>query len=481
MGYTPTLDDIDNIDEDSSYSPSLSDINEIDKNESSKNVSNLINQVENLKESNKAPLMQEKYSNPTAMPGFENLSPQEKQQQIAFSQFDPANQTPTGGYVPPGTYESNQARLAASMLPTAFQPEFEAGNGLLSRYVTTPALNALSRIGTGTASNIAYQLPNIKSMQDLQDVAKQSAALNSMLEAPTLAVRGPAYMAEMMNPLKYGKQKATDIKNELSATEAVMEEMYKPINEKYGNSLLTLTPKKFLKDAGVKRNNLYPDAKIIYDDFMSNPNYMNLHRLQSKIGKDWARSSKNPATEEKAQLFSQMRDSLQNKKKNFLSRDENALNQLNKADEFSKNQYYPYFATPTLRNIAKGNIDVDTNLLAKSIKKGTEKTVGKSDMKLIPEDHPLRNHLQDLNKIANFGKAVEGIVPPAIGALAGETIYPGWGALGGAAAGAGLEKYLSPTMFKITQNPLLEKFMKNINPLYYGLGRSALSVFNENR
>src|SRR2546428_446670 len=85
---------------------------------------NLIQQTQ--QQSNK-PLAQEEYSNPTQYPGFNKLSPQEQMQRIQYSSIDPANQSPTGGYVPPGTLDQPYARMAASTLPQAMLPEFSVG------------------------------------------------------------------------------------------------------------------------------------------------------------------------------------------------------------------------------------------------------------------------------------------------------------------------------------------------------------------
>jgi hypothetical protein len=81
------------------------------------------------KEEENAPQIQEQYSNPTNWPGFSSLPKEEQMQKIAFSQFDPANQSPTGGYVTPGQYESKSQRLAASIIPTLMVPESNLGSG----------------------------------------------------------------------------------------------------------------------------------------------------------------------------------------------------------------------------------------------------------------------------------------------------------------------------------------------------------------
>src|SRR5690349_7977789 len=102
---------------------------------------------------------------------------------INTGMFDPANQTPQGTYVPQGEYEEQNARNAESILPNLFMPGISVGENLISRLAINPALNALSRIGVGTASNVAAQSPQINNMQDLSDITNQSLKLNSLLEA----------------------------------------------------------------------------------------------------------------------------------------------------------------------------------------------------------------------------------------------------------------------------------------------------------
>lgn len=434
---------------------------------------------------------QEEFSNPAAWPGFQDLDKKNKLQRLAFSQFDPANLTGVGTATPPGTYESNVGRMAGSILPTLAAPEFSLGEGMLSRYAINPLLNLVKRMGMGVGSDVAYNLPEIKSKEDLQSIAKQGAYGSAGLEALTAPFRIPSYFAEMFNPVKYASQKAGQIQNEMQATKSVMDEMYRPINQAYDNFPVTITPKNYLLSSGIERADLYPDAKIIYDDFLGDPSFKNLHRFQSKLGQDWARISQHPATAEKAQLFSQMRDNLQSKVQSFLSRDPNALSQYNLASEYAKNNYFPYSATPTLRKIAKGKLDVSPNALSKSIQKGIEKTVGSgaSERSLIPQGHALRNHMNDLENVMNFGKAAQFAVPTLGGAAAGELLHPGLGGMiGGAVSGLGASqlsnmasKFGAPSVTQFMQNPWVENvFRKTAPPLYLG-GRMGINALSGNQ
>lgn len=376
---------------------------------------------------------------------------------------------------------------AAGALGMMAQPEVAAGRGILP-YVA----NALGRTVTGSAASTALQAPEIKNRQDLQDAVRRNVSLNALLEGATTPFRLAGGMAEMFNPLKLAGEKANQIRNEATASKATMNEMYRPVNDAYNDFSVTVTPKNYMQGAGIKRSQLYPDAKIIYDDFLKDPTFNNLHRLQSKLGQDWARISQHPATAEKAQLFNQMRDSLQNKVQSFLSRDKNALSQYNLASQYAKDNYFPYLATPTLRNISKvkdiNQLEITPASLAKSLKMGIKKTVGKEEKSLIPEGHPLRNHLNDIDKAMSFGKAAQFAVPALVGGVGGHLMHPGLGGIAGGTLGAlgssqiakMASKFGAPSFNEFVQNPLIENVFKKLAPSYYGAGREAIGLSNKN-
>ena len=240
MAYKPSLED---LSESSSYTPSLEDLDDEPKSASQAILSQIEESQQAQPQQQRTPQMQEEFSNPTMWPGFSDLPKEEQLRRIAYSQFDPANEASGGRYVPGGTYESDPARMMASVLPTLAVPELRAGWP-----VVRGLANALTRVGAGTLGNIAYQAPNIKSKEDLVNVAIQSGALNALLEGATLPLRGAARLAEIFNPLKYTANKAAQIKNEFTASKAVTDEMYRPINEEYNDFPVTLTPKNYLEE-----------------------------------------------------------------------------------------------------------------------------------------------------------------------------------------------------------------------------------------
>ena len=164
--------------------------------------------------------------------------------------------------------------------------------------------NAIGRIGYGTALTTAPKAFTEEGRKDFPETLKENALLNTALEAASYplarAVRGTA---ELFNPIQYSRKLAKQIKMEHDASEVVMKENYRPIKEKYGDSLLSVTPEKYLKKAGINKNNLYADAEKYYDDFVKQPTYSNLLNLKSQIGRDWAKISPTNTHGRDVQLF----------------------------------------------------------------------------------------------------------------------------------------------------------------------------------
>lgn len=456
--YRPTLDALDKLEKED-FSPTISHLDKLDKRTAVENLENQVDLQSMMPEGlmNRTPQRQEEFSNPTIMQGFENLPEKEKLQRLAFSQFDPANQTAEGRALPPGTFEHPITRLAANIAPTIAAPELKAGSGLLSRFIGTPLANSLSRVATGTAGNVGFDLPEIKNKEDLLHSLGNATKGNALLEGATWPLRAIHGMGEFRNPIGYGKNKINQIRNEAKTTEITMNQMYRPVNEKYNSVDVTQNPKTYLQEAGISRPQLFQNAKLKYDEFLKEPTFNNLHQLQSTLGNDWARISKAPASEGKAQQFKHMRENLLGNVEDFLSKDKNALNQYKLASQFAANKHFPYLATPTLRNIVKAKNIEDVNYhpkeLAKSIRTAARKTVGKEEKSLIPQDHPLRNHLNDLNNVLEMSQIPQTLLPK----LVRENI---------------------PNLGAFTKIPGIEKLIKNhILPNYYGVGRAGIGLY----
>lgn len=472
MTYQPTLEDLPS----SKYLPSMEDIPTSQK---------LIEkaQSQGISKENYKPQLQEEFSNPIQYPGFENLSQQEKLQRIALSQFDPANQTPTGGMVPGGAYESPITRGAYSILPTLAAPQVSGGNNIFGRQILAPLINAMSRIGSGTAANIASQTPNIKNLEDLKDISKNSLKMNALLEAGTIPLRAVGHAAETFNPVQFGEKKASQINNEFKAAKALQQETYRPVMDKYGEYNVTLNPKKYMDDLGIEKKGMYHQTKQLYDKFLKEPTFKNLHELQSQIGTDLRQSRVARNKPASVSRFSDYNSKLKDKVTSYLKHDPEMLEQYEKGSQITRNLVEPYRATPTLEKIAYGKIENShPENLSNSIKKGNEKIIarkGEDAFTAIPENHPLQNHLRDLEKIINFGKLAKTTIPTLAGAIGGHIVSPGLGSLTGAGGGAALAGTLlspvgNPLLQATAQNPLIRNVFKALSPAYYGSGRALI-------
>lgn len=396
MAYTPSINDIP-MDE-APFTPTVNDL-------PSEQIINQAQKQEFTNNYNAQP--QEEFSNPTQMPGFENLSKSEKLKRIAFSQFDPANQTATGGFLPGGAYESPITRGAASFIPTLAAPELR---GLAS------ALNPLLRVGAGTAGNIAYQSPNIKSLADLKKIGLESAKSNALMEWVPMGARMLGGAAEVYNPAHvYAAQKANEINNEYRAARALQRETYRPVMQQYGNLPVTQNPINYLANLGIEKRKLYPESRKIYDAFVKEPTFQNLHDFQSKLGGDIRQVRKAGNKPKTTQQFEQYRNSAQDAVKQFLSQDQNSLNAYNLGSHLTRNVVEPYRSMPTLRKITGGTkIDATPEQIAQAIKSGREKItgeVGNNVFTAIPEGHPLERHFNEINSRMNLGKTLQKIIP----------------------------------------------------------------------
>jgi hypothetical protein len=431
-----------------------------------------------------ATTMQEQTSNPTAQPGFNNLSKQDQLQRIAFSQFDPANQNNVGGGVPPGALDSNSARMAASIIPTALQPELSMGDGMFARYVVNPLMNSAARIGTGTASNLGYAAPNIHSMQDFRNVGQESVGLNSLLEAGTLPFRAGGYAAEMSNPLNYSAQKSNEINTEFNAAQAAQQAIYAPVFARYGENTVTTTPQSYLGFTPAITRRFTPNINKSYRDFIDEPSFQNLHNLQSQMGKDASSMSGNTNKINTYQTLNNARQSVQGRIQGYLSQDPNALSSYNAGTNITRDLVEPYRSSNALQNISSG---AETNASPSDITNAIQKGIVDRS---IPANHPLVNHMNDLNNAINFGKAAQYAIPALVGGLGGQYIHPGLGgALGGASGVLGASqiagmasKFGAPSLTGFVQNPMIQSLFENyLRPAYYGAGRTTINAFNQNK
>jgi hypothetical protein len=381
-------------------------------------VSELLNKAEENTvpfEEKRTPQIQEEFSNPTIMPGFQNLPKKEQLERIAFSQFDPANRSPLGVSVGPGTFESKTQRAISSILPTLLAPEIKLGGGLLGEGASY-LLNALSRIGTGTGANLAYELPEIKSKQDFKNALNQNLELNSILEGISQVPRIAGGALSLYKPgTRYASKKAELINKEYYDAKRLQEQAYKSVFEKHGKSEVTKNTDEFLKDIEYKK--LYPEARKIYEDFKKSRNLKDLHDLQSQIGRDQIKAA-NAQKPKTSQYFKIYRKNLNDKLYNFLENtDKKALAQYKKGSNITRDLVKPYVSNKELEKISEGR-KLEGNLTPEKIKsaitQGAEKkiySVNGEQILSIPKTHPLMNHLNNINNRLGFANFLQNWIP----------------------------------------------------------------------
>ncbi len=434
------------------------------------------NQFSNEQAAPRTPQMQERYSNPAQMPEFADMSKQEKMQRLALSAFDPANRDAVGaGQMAGGGYENDATRQAATMLPTLAAPEISGGNSLLMRYLGAPAINAMSRIGVGTAGNAAYAGDKADTMDQFKTLLKNSLGGNALLEAGTAPIRGLGYSAEMLNPVAYTSEKMAQIRNEYHEAREAQRAAYAPVTEQYGHVNVTNTPRTYLNFDRNDTKYFTPEVKKVYGDFLDEPTFDNLHRLQSQMGKDAASMTGNSSKINTRQTLESARDRVQERAQTFLSRDPEALASYNRGRDITRDVLKPYEANINLRRVAQGNVtSMSPNKLRNEITKGVEK-----GRHAIPENHPLQNHLRDLNKMIDFGGAIKDAGIPLASQIGALALHPDLaGAFRGLEGGA-LTKFALPSYIKGAQNPLVRRAVNVANPLYYGAGRTEINALNQ--
>lgn len=311
----------------------------------------------------------------------------------------------------PVMYQNAPARGAMFLGAPALAPEVAVGGR-----IAAPLINSALRAGAGTAGNIAYQSPNIKSFSDLKNIAVDSAKLNSLIEVLPMVARGTSVAAEVYNPsYAYAARKSNEINQEYRAARALQRETYRPVFEKYGATPVTEDAKNYLANIGIERRKLYPESKKIYDAFLENPTFQNLHNFQSKLGGDLRQTRRAGNKPRTTQEFEQYRNSLQDAATQFLSSDANALNAYNQGSHITRNLVEPYRSMPTLKKITHGTkIDATPQQIAQAIKSGREKIIGESRNNVftaIPTGHPLEIHFNDINSRLGLGKTLQNVVP----------------------------------------------------------------------
>jgi len=377
---------------------------------------------------------------------------------------------------PSGVQSTPLQLLGTTAAGMALAPEVEIP-GLIGG-----GLNALSRIGSGTLANLAYQAPNINSVADLEDKGLHDVTGNTLLEIPGIIGAAIRKGADWLYPQDYTNKKIADIKNNYDAATQQQDNYYNPIMNALGNNTLTSpnTSAQYFNFGKDISKYFTPDVKKSLETFDDNPTFQNAHDLQSQMGRDIGASSAKKVSQ--PQALRQARNIVNNKIDNFLSTQppEYAQNYEN-GRQITRDVVEPYNSSKLLQEITAGTRTQSTpeNLIS-SLEKLSQ--AQKSGNALLPQNHPLRYDLADLKNRAYMGQALSTAGSSLVGGALGGLIHPeGYGGIGtGAVGGLTMAQMANlvnpkygPGALKFIQNPFVKNLMGELAPLYY-LGGNAL-------
>lgn len=309
-----------------------------------------------------------------------------------------------------------------------------------------PIINALANIGIGTVATTAMESPDIKNIQDLKKSAKSNLILNSILESIPGATSLSKGFGELVNPMKFTGQKLQEIRTGFKNAKKEQKYAYNNAIEPYKDFNVTIDPKNYF---GFKQDEIeyFPSkVKKEYNQFLREPNFSNLHDFQKQLGDARFKTSGKSSDINQAQSLELSHENVKNKINEFLSRDKNALNEYNRGVYITREIKKPYESTKTLRKISKGNIEeIEPKKLMNAINIGKQLEYGS-----IPKEHLLNIILNELEPKINRGEFIKELIPHHV------------------------RGYL-PNIVSQSQNPFIQHLFENLNPLYYGIGRTGIS------
>ncbi len=237
--------------------------------------------------------------------------------------------------------------------------------------------------------------------------AMEGAEIGTLGEVIPSIFKGLSSIAESVKPIGFSKQKISDIYNNYKKTQIKQKNAYAPVIEKYGDYPVTFTPKEYLN---FSKKNLSYDSKDLYDNFLNEPTFNNLHKLQSQIYKDSLAFKKNPNRINSYQKSKKARDHLVKKINNFLSIDQNAKNLYSEGSRITREEIKPFLETPELRKIVKGKItEREPKQLRNLISKALEK-----EHSNIPNNHYLRKVKNELDSKLEKSDITEQVLPESL-------------------------------------------------------------------
>lgn len=475
MAYIPKLEDLDNSNQksvnESFYTPTLQELDEIDK---------------NLKKgSPHDSLIERLASNPVtqftlgtgdalrnAMANLANILPGVNIQKAQSGQGLPYDIGKITGDI--GSFIGGGELLGAGRAASEAIPYI----GQLAKALGGQGLSGVARRGIGSAAYGAIENPEKRGEGALTGAGFSLAA--DMLPG---ALKIPAKISEKINPIKYTKQLSEMISKGYKTAEEKASNLYDKVTNKYGESLLTITPKDYFGFDKKVTKYFTPDVKKVYEDFLAEPTFGTAHKLQSQLGKDWARVRGNPSKENTSQTLRNAREAVKKKIESFLNLDKDAADTYKLATNVSKNEVYPYLANKTLEKISEGVKEyIKPEQLLSAIKKGKEKILYKKNKQpvvAIREDHPLSSHLEELQKKLGRGKIIGDISSIVGGGLLGNRLG-NIGGIPGELLGGIAGKMLGPTVLDMAGNPIIQKGFSKLKSPYDYLSKALIgSVLSE--
>lgn len=356
----------------------------------------------------------------------------------------------------PNTPQDEVFQSLAKNLPLALTPEADFG-------AATQAVSNIPMIGNYAAGAMGRILPQAGvgaiTNENPAKGMEHAAATQAMLEALTAPVRAVSQVADWMVPQQAAGSIAEQIRTNAQAAKSAAEEKYAPVHDKYDDNLVTPTPVDYLGFHPEDTQYFKPAVNRAYRDFKAEPTFLNLHNLQSEMGKQ--------------PELAPLRDSVKQKLQSYLSQDSvNAAN-YQAGSDIMRDNYYPYTENKTLNDIVEHEKPItkfNPTALQDALNKSS--VVDQASKSLIPSNHPLVQMSQQLNGAVNRGNIAQVMIPAAgMGAL-GYGVHPEFGTLGGALGGAAFGKWMEPYLIsKFIQNPSVENFFTGAAPYYYGAGR----------
>lgn len=337
--------------------------------------------------------------------------------------------------------------------------------GRAAQYLGKEGIPALVKRLSGSSLFGAAQEPEdrIKGAQE----GFKAGLIGEAIGAPFRTIGG---IAELANPLKKSSKLAGQIRSGYQEAQKAQKDAYAPVTEKYGDYFLTPKPKEYLGYTQDQIKYFTPEVKKVYGDFLNEPTFDNLHKLQSQMGRDASRIGNTPAKINTAQTLTAARDSANEKLSGFLKNDPEMYAKYEQGRQISRDRVFPYHANPTLKKISEGMITNPTpEQLSSAITKGAQKINRMEQgvpVSAIPGEHLLNKTLTQIERRLHGADILKSSLPFGIAALSSPAGLAGT-ILGGAAG-----HYLSPHALSLAQNPLVKQIMA-------GLGRTTTGLSQE--